>query len=182
MRELSESQEIDSYFYFQNNLMSYFDLYKRYFALLGDKKSEACKLNKYMTFFNTLEQQNRIQSHDVAIQTPEEGCQVTTVEVDFSGEDADDKQLVEKILVRLQDDSEFSSQGAAVLVTSDKDGKNLISLMSKTLFKKDQTLQNVYCKGKKFYVHYPVYPSYNYSFKVFADEPKFELMEKQLYE
>lgn len=54
--------------------------------------------------------------------------------------------------------------------------------MSKTLFKKDQTLQNVYCKGKKFYVHYPVYPSYNYSFKVFADEPKFELMEKQLYE
>jgi hypothetical protein len=68
------------------------------------------------------------------------------------------------------------------LVTSDKDGKNLISLMSKTLFKKDQTLQNVYCKGKKFYVHYPVYPSYNYSFKVFADEPKFELMEKQLYE
>jgi hypothetical protein len=55
MRELSESQEIDSYFYFQNNLMSYFDLYKRYFALLGDKKSEACKLNKYMTFFNTLE-------------------------------------------------------------------------------------------------------------------------------
>lgn len=84
--------------------------------------------------------------------------------------------------MRLGDEAEFSSQGAAVLVTSDKDGKHLVALYNKTLFKKDQSLQNVYCKGKNFYVHYPVYPSYNYMIKLHSEEPQFELMEKQLFE
>jgi hypothetical protein len=120
--------------------MSYVDLYKRYYQVVQGEKREESELNKYMTFYNSLEQSLRIQTHDVAIKNPEEGCQVTTVVVDFSGDDQADPQLVEKVLVRLADEAEFTSQGAAILVTSDRDGKHLISLFNKTLYKKDLTM------------------------------------------
>ena len=63
----------------------------------------------------------------------------------------------------------------------DRDGKYVVALYNKTLFKKDQTLQNVFSKGKKFYIHYPVYPDYNYVMSVTSEEPKFDLMERQLF-
>jgi hypothetical protein len=87
-----------------------------------------------LTFYNSLEAQQKIFSHDFAIKNPDEGCDVQTVEVDFSGDDAQDRQLVEKVLVRLDSESQFSSQGAAILITSDAEGKNFIGLFNKTLF------------------------------------------------
>jgi hypothetical protein len=55
-------------------------------------------------------------------------------------------------------------------------------MFNKTLFGKDQTLTNVYSKGKKFYVHYPVFPNFTYTISINEEEPKFALLEKQLYE
>ena len=87
------------------------------------------------------------------------------------------------MLVRLDDaETQFSSQGATVLISQDKDAQDLIMLYNKSLFARDQTLHNVYSKGKPFYVHYPVYPSLNYKLSVTSDEPKFEIMETQLFE
>jgi hypothetical protein len=103
---------------------------------------------------------------------------VQTLEVDFSGDDEAAKQLVEKVLVRIDGDSQFQSHGAAVLISQDRDGKHLVALYNKSLFKKDQTLQSVFSKGKTFYIHYPVYPDYNYVMSVTSEEPKFDLMEK----
>lgn len=40
----------------------------------------------------------------------------------------------------------------------------------------------MFSKGKTFYIHYPVYPDYNYVMSVTSDEPKFDLMEKQLFQ
>lgn len=43
----------------------------------------------------------------------------------------------------------------------------------------------MYSKGKSFYIHYPVFPNYNYMMFVGMkdnDEPKLTLMEKQLFE
>ena len=60
----------------------------------------------------------------MAIRTPDEGCDVTTLEV---GEDQ--KQMVEKVLVRLHDvETEFSSQGACVVISQDKDCKHIIAV------------------------------------------------------
>lgn len=154
--------------------MSYLDLQQRSLALLSEQGGEHSSLNKYLTFYNSLEAQKKIYSHDVHIKNPDEGCDVHTVEVCFDGEDA--KQLVEKVLVRLDSDSQFSSQGAAVLITSDADGKNFVALFNKTLFQKDQALANVFSKGKSFFVHYPVYPNYNYTVSLSSQEPKFDLM------
>ena len=87
------------------------------------------------------------------------------------------------MLVRLDDaETQFSSQGATILISQDKDAQDLIMLYNKSLFTRDQTLHNVYSKGKPFYVHYPVYPSLNYKLSVTSDEPKFEIMETQLFD
>lgn len=139
-------------------------------------------LNKYLTFYHSLEEEQKVFSHNVELRLPDEGCQVQTLEVDFSGDDAAAKQLVEKVLVRIDGDSQFQSHGAAVLISQDRDGKHLVALYNKTLFKKDQTLQSVFSKGKTFYIHYPVYPDYNYVMSVTSDEPKFDLMERQLFQ
>jgi len=41
---------------------------------------------------------------------------------------------------------------------------------------------NVYSKGKSFYMHYPVYPNYNYMVSLTSNEPKFDLMGNQQFE
>jgi hypothetical protein len=43
-----------------------------------------------------------VYSHDIDIKVPEPGCDVTTLEVKFTGEDGA-RQLIEKVLVRLDD-------------------------------------------------------------------------------
>lgn len=91
-------------------------------------------------------------------------------------------QLVEKVLVRIDGDSQFQSHGAAILITQDKDAKHMIALFNKTLFKKDQTIQSIFSKGKKFYIHYPVYPNYNYIIRLDSEEPQLNLMERQLFQ
>jgi len=183
LRELTEIKGIDVSYVFQNNMMSYFDLYKRVLNQVKEEGGEGSSLNKYLTFYESLEDSKKIFSHDVAIKNPDDGCDIQTLEVDFGGDDSANKQLVEKVLVRLDDtETQFSSQGATVLISQDKDAKDLIMLYNKSLFQRDQTLHNVYSKGKPFYVHYPVYPSLNYKLNITSDEPKFEIMETQLYE
>jgi len=160
--------------------MSYFDLYERVLNLSREREAQNSSFIKYLTFYNSLEDQKKIYTHEVAIKNPAEGCHIQSLEVDF-GKDPD--QLVEKVLVHLDNnETQFNSQGAVVLTTQDRDGKYPISIFNKTLFEKDQTLQNVYSKGKSFYVHYPVFPNYNYMMFVHTDEPKLTLMEKQLFE
>ena len=78
--------------------MSYFDLFERVLNLSREKEEHNSKFNKYLTFYNSLEDQKKIKTQDVAIKNPSEGCQIQTLEVNF-GEDAD--QLVEKVLVHL---------------------------------------------------------------------------------
>jgi hypothetical protein len=74
-------------------------------ALLKENGGEHSSLNEYLTFYNSLEVSKNIFSHDISIKTPDEECDVQTVEIDFSGDDATKKQMIEKILVRLDGES-----------------------------------------------------------------------------
>jgi hypothetical protein len=91
-------------------MMSYFDLYKRILDLVKVEGGEDSSLNKYLTFYESLEDAKKIFSHDVSLNKPDEGCDIQTLEVDFGGDDPANKQLVEKVLVRLDDaETQFSS-------------------------------------------------------------------------
>ena len=63
-------------------------------------------------------------------------------------------------MIRLDGDSLFNSHGAAVLISQDLDGKEILALYNKTTFQKDLCLINAFSKGKKIYAHYPVFPNY----------------------
>jgi hypothetical protein len=61
--------------------MSYIDLYKRVLGLLtqgdGPQVAQAVKnsdLNKYLTFYHSLEEEQKIYSHNVELRLPDEGC------------------------------------------------------------------------------------------------------------
>jgi len=108
-----------------------------------------------------------------------------TLEVDMSGEDKTD--IVEKILVRLDDaETQFNSQGACVVISQDRDCKHIITMFNKSLFTKEQTMQNIFSKGKSFFVHYPVFPPLMYKVPCTTNSqdetPKMEIMETQLWE
>ena len=110
IKELASLKEIDVYYAFQSNLMSFIDLYQRCLELAKDEhhsptRGELSSFNKYLTFYNSLEDQKKIYSHTVAIRNPEEGAAVQTVEVNFDGDDPDNKQLVEKVFSRLDEES-----------------------------------------------------------------------------
>jgi hypothetical protein len=182
LRVLSQMKGIEVYFKGQNNMMSYFDLYTRALAEVKKENGEHSSLNQYLTFYESLEDPKRIFTQDVAIRAPDEGCDVTTLEV---GEDQ--QQVVEKVLVRLHDvETEFSSQGACVVISQDKDCKHIIAVFNKSMFQKEQSMADVFSKGKPFYIHYPVYPSLIYRYTSVppsAEEPpKAEIDETQLYE
>jgi hypothetical protein len=108
-----------------------------------------------------------------------------TLEVDFSGEDR--KQLVEKVLVRLDEaETVFNSQGACVVVSQDKDCQHIITVLNKSLCLKEQSMLDVFSRGKSFYIHYPVYPSITYRLtpapEKQEDPAKLEVDDIQLYE
>lgn len=67
------------------------------------------------------------------IKVPEEGFDVTSLEVDLNSNE-NGQELVEKILIRLDGDSLFNSHGAAVLISQDLDGKEILALYNKTMF------------------------------------------------
>lgn len=67
------------------------------------------------------------------IKVPEEGFDVTSLEVDLNSNE-NGQELVEKILIRLDWDSLFHSHGAAVLISQDLDGKEILALYNKTMF------------------------------------------------
>jgi hypothetical protein len=80
LRQLSEFPEMDVYFSFQNNMMSYIDLYQRVLALLnyGDgphyaKEVKNSALNKYLTFYHSLDEEQKIYSHTIELKVPEDG-------------------------------------------------------------------------------------------------------------
>jgi hypothetical protein len=79
------------------------DLYKRIISLLETNDIKHSNINKYLTFYNSLDDYKKIYSHDIEIRNPDEGCDVQTLEVDFSGEDG--QQVVEKVLTRIDGDS-----------------------------------------------------------------------------
>ena len=116
-------------------------------------------LNKYLTFYYSLERQKQIFTQEVEIKVPEEGFDVTSLEIDLSSNE-NGQELVEKVLIRLDGDSLFNSHGAAVLISQDLDGKEILALYNKTTFQKDLCLINAFSKGKKIYAHYPVFPNY----------------------
>ena len=89
LRELAEIKGVDVNYAFQNNMMSYFDLYKRVLDQLKEEGGEQSSLNKYLTFYESLEDSKKIYSHDVAIKNPEEGCDIQTLQVDFGGNNVD---------------------------------------------------------------------------------------------
>ena len=109
IKELASLKEIDAYYAFQSNLMSFIDLYQRCLLLAKDEhqneRGELSSFNKYLTFYNSLEDAKKIYSHTVAIRNPEEGAAVQTVEINFDGDDPDNKQLVEKVFTRLDEES-----------------------------------------------------------------------------
>ena len=65
------------------------------------------------------------------IKVPEEGFDVTSLEIDLS---ENNQELVEKVLIRLDGDSLYNSHGAAVLISQDLDGKEILALYNKTMF------------------------------------------------
>jgi len=109
IKELASLKEIDVYYASQSNLMSFIDLYQRCLELAKDEhqaeRGELSSFNKYLTFYNSLEDQKKIYSHNVAVRNPEEGAAVQTVEINFDGEDPENKQLVEKVFTRLDEES-----------------------------------------------------------------------------
>lgn len=56
--------------------MSYLDLYRRIISLLETSDIKQSSINKYLTFYNSLEDQKKIYSHDIEIKNPEEGCDI----------------------------------------------------------------------------------------------------------
>jgi hypothetical protein len=68
-------------------MMAHFDLYKRQLQLLKENGGELSSLNKYLTFYESLDDQKKIKTNQLVFATPEAGCDVTTVKLDFSGED-----------------------------------------------------------------------------------------------
>lgn len=71
---------MEVYFSFQNNMMSYIDLYQRVIALLnygdGPKAAPEVKtssLNKYLAFYYSLDEEHKIHSHNIELKVPEEG-------------------------------------------------------------------------------------------------------------
>lgn len=79
LRELTEIKGIDVSYVFQNNMMSYFDLYKRVLNQVKEEGGEGSSLNKYLTFYESLEDSKKIFSHDVAIKNPDDGCDIQTL-------------------------------------------------------------------------------------------------------
>lgn len=83
-------------FCFSNNLISYMNLYIRILALLeqddinGDSERlesltlKNSSLNKYLTFYYSLERQKQIYTLEIEIKAPEEGFDVTSLEIDLS--------------------------------------------------------------------------------------------------
>jgi len=99
LKELSELEGIESYFHFNNNMMSHLDLCLRQLRLVQESGGELSSLNKYLTFYQSLEDTKKIKTDELVIASPDAGFDVTTLKIDYSGEDA--TQLVEKILVNL---------------------------------------------------------------------------------
>ena len=83
LRELSQLQHVSPPFL--TNAVSYFDLYIRLLKEVNESNGQLSELNKYLTFYESLEDTKKIHSQDVQILPPHEGTDVMTLEVDFSG-------------------------------------------------------------------------------------------------
>ena len=62
-------------------------------------------------------------------------------------------------MVKVNDKTQLRP-GAAILLSSDREGKNVEALFFESQIKKEQALRNIY--KDNFYLHYPVYPSATY--------------------
>lgn len=87
-------------------------------------------------------------------------------------------QHAEKMLVKINDSTQLRP-GSAVLISSDKDGRNVLSLTMDTNIKKELAFQNIY--GDSFYLHYPVFPHLNYSFCLTEDSASLQVLEQPIY-
>lgn len=83
-------------------------------------------------------------------------------------------------MIKVNHNSELRP-GAALLITSDKEGTNVLALFNETQLKKEMAFENLY--HTSFYVHYPVYPHFLYQLAINeGDSVTPNLIDQPLYQ
>ncbi len=70
--------------------------------------------------------------------------------------------------------------GAALLITSDQEGRNPLALFSESQIKKEMAFESI--NGERAYMHYPVFPHLTYGFGLNEGEkPGLNVIETPIY-